>query len=174
MPDFNIAGTLGPPIGDINEVMLQGLGKPLRAVVESTVTAYTMVATDDAGDGTVAGDINATDFTGQDVPGGPLATSYVPITAQSIVSFVHKDVLYQYIGSRPVTVGLGGSLTTTAGDYIAQGTADHSLLTNLATSDQHPQNAIIDLLTDQATQDQTFTDHITPATEPDPPCAVLA
>ena len=140
MVDFTISGQLGgvapAPIGD-NE-MLQGIGYPLRPVNEVTVNAYTLKATDDAGSGDVASDVNATDFTGQGDPVSP--DTYMHIRSADIVNFVHKDVLYSYTGPKDVLVGLGGDYTTLTADFIAQGTADHDLLNNISADDHHDQS----------------------------------
>lgn len=109
----------------------------LRKIAFSGVNSYTLRATDDAGDGTVEGDVNATDFTGQ---GEPASTNtFKLITIADVVGIIHKVVLYQYVGPKDVTIGLGGSRTTVADDYIAIGTADHDLLTNLTVGDPHTQ-----------------------------------
>ena len=167
MPDFNVAGTIGPPSGAIGESMLQGLGHPLREVVDVDVSTYTLQATDDAGDGTVADDVNNTDFTGQP-PGSGNPDTFATIGPRDIVNVTHALVLYQYTGPHDVTIGLGGNYTTVAGDYFVQGTADHALLANLDAADQHPQSAVIGLVAGQAAQDQAFIDHISPLVEIDP------
>ena len=140
MVDFTVSGQLGgvapSPIGE--EKLLQGIGHPLRQVNEVTVNAYTLKATDDAGSGDVATDVNATDFTGQGDPASP--TPYMHIRSADIINFVHKDVLYSYTGPKDVTVGIGGAYTTVTADFIAQGTADHDLLNNISADDHHSQS----------------------------------
>jgi len=164
---FTLSGQLGGvAVNPIGEKITQGLGFPLREVDEVAINSYTLQVTDDAGVGTVEADLNATDFTGQGTPASP--NTYMSILASDVVNITHKAVLYGYTGPKKVTVGVGGSYVTTAADFIAQGTADHNLLVNLGAADQHPIASITGLPAQQAAQDQTFTDHITPATVPDP------
>lgn len=109
----------------------------LRRISFTGVNSYTLRATDDAGDGTVEGDVNATDFTGQ---GEPATTNtFKTITRADVVGIIHKVVLYQYVGPKDISIGIGGDRTTVADDYIAIGTADHDLLFNLTVGDPHPQ-----------------------------------
>lgn len=154
MPDFNVVGTLGVPSGTIGEQMTQQLGKPLRNVVESTIAAETFRITDDAGDGSPHGDLNATDFTTQ------TGTTFATITPQSVVNFIHKSILYSWVGPKSVTVGVGGGYLAINSDLLAQGTADHALLVNLDQIDQHPIAAVTGLVAQQQAQDDALQAHL--------------
>lgn len=155
----HLTGGVGDSSGEQLGIITEQIGKPLLKINEGSVRTYGVDATDDAGDGTVEGDMNATDFTSQ------VGTTYVEVLPPDIMTVVHKLVAYLYTGPRNVRIGVGGGYTSLAEDYTALGTADHSLLDNLAALNQHPQDAITDLLTDQATQDQNLVDH---ETAPDP------
>lgn len=74
---------------------------------------YAYAVTDNAGGGTLAGDINATDFTGQDGAVGTCAQCPVGAT----VTFYHKGVQYAYAGPRPASYGAGCADTMQA-DYL--------------------------------------------------------
>ncbi len=111
------------------------------------VVAYTVVATDDAGDGTVEGDINATDFTAQ------FGSTYWEPGVADIPTVLHKTVAYTYVGPRDVRIGLGGNYVALNADFSPIGTADHNLLQNRTIPDQHSQSAITGLVADQAIQD---------------------
>lgn len=132
------------------------------------INSFGASITDDAGDGTVAGDCNATDFTGNpNAVGTALA-----IGPADIVTFAHKNIAYLWNGPKSVTVGVGGSYVSTGSDFTAIGTADHAILANLSLPDQHPISAITGLVADQAAQDAAIAqtkidldDHIL---EPDP------
>ena len=102
--------------------------------VGTDVVVVSMSATADAGNGTVEGDINATDFTGQPYAVG----TAIQLPPNCIVRAYHKDVGYDYTGPRDTTVGLGGAYVTTAGDYQPTGIGSHSLLSDLD-ADDHPQ-----------------------------------
>jgi hypothetical protein len=148
-----ISGGPGDSAGDKIGEVTQGLGLQQLPVNEETIQSFGISATDDAGDGTVEGDVNATDFTSQ------VGTTFVPILNNYLVTVTHKAVAYLYQGPRPVNLGVGGDYVSLAGNYTPLGTADHALLTNLMTADQHPTAAITNLDTDQATQDQNLVDH---------------
>lgn len=148
-----ISGGPGDSQGQQIAEVTQGIGLEQVPVNEETIVSFGITATDDAGDGTVESDVNATDFTSQ------LGTTFAPIENNYLVTVVHKAVAYLYQGPRPVNLGVGGDYVSVADDYTALGTADHNLLTNRTLADQHPQSAITDLLTDQATQDQNLLDH---------------
>lgn len=154
-----ISGGQGESEGQKLGEVTQGIGLEQLPVNEEGVESISLLATDDAGDGTVEGDTNATDFTSQ------TGTTFAEIQSNQVVTVVHKAVAYSYVGPKDVTIGVGGSYVTVNADYVAQGTADHSLLTNLTSPDQHPQSAITDLVSDQAQQDQNLVDH---ETAPDP------
>lgn len=156
---WHVGGGQGESGGEKLGELTQGLGYPLREVSEVTVESITYRATDDAGDGTVEGDVNATDFTSQ------TGTTYAEVLPNYVVAIVHKSILYSYIGPVNVRLGVGGDYVTTSADYIAQGTADHSLLNNLSAADQHPISAVTGLVAEQAQQDQNLVDH---ETAPDP------
>ncbi len=117
---------------------------------DSSVKTYTVAATDDAGNGTVEGDTNATDFTAQ------LGTTYWQVDSTDLVTVMHKLVAYLYIGPKDVRIGVGGNYVTTAGDFAAVGTADHNLLNNRSLADQHPTSAITGLDAAQTTQDNNI------------------
>jgi len=127
----------------------------LRKLGEVQVNTYTLVSTDDAGDGTVEGDTNASDFTAQGTPPSP--GSAFNVLASDVVQFVHKAVLYGYAGPKGVSIGLGGSYVTTASDFIAIGTNDHDLIINRSNPDSHPQAAITGLVAGQGVQDTNIT-----------------
>jgi hypothetical protein len=93
---------------------------------------YGAVVTDDAGDGTVEGDANATDWTGHTYADGDPVTA-INILSNHSVTFAHKGVSYKWVGPKDVYVGLGGS-TTTSDDYLQQGIGDHTLLSNIGTN----------------------------------------
>ena len=136
---FHIGGGVGPSGGTQLGIMTQGIGYPLREVSETSVVTFGVKATDDAGDGTVEGDMNATDFTSQ------LGTTYVEVLPQYIMTVVHKEISYLYQGPRNVRIGVGGDYTSLNEDYSALGTADHNLLVNREIDDQHPISAITNL-----------------------------
>ena len=149
MPDFHIVGdTVGLKIG---EQMTQAIGKPLREVVETQIGAETYNITDDAGDGTPHGDLNATDFTSQ------TGTTYLEIKKSVVYNFVHKLVLYQWVGPKDVTVGVGGNYSAGASDLVGQGTADHDLLVNRHSPTAHETADINGLDVKQQAQDDATT-----------------
>jgi len=113
----------------------------IRRISFTGVNSYTLLSTDDAGDGTVEGDVNATDFTGQGEP--PATNTFKIISREDVVGIIHKVVLYQYVGPQNVSIGIGGDRTTVEADYIAIGTADHDLLFNLTVGDPHPQYTLV-------------------------------
>lgn len=154
MTDFNVAATVGTPVGDIDEKLTHKIGSDLLPVVDVDVNAFTLHAN---GAGNVENDVNVMDFFGQ--PDASNTDMFATIGPRDIVNITHNLVLYSWIGPHDVTIGLGGSYVSTAADYIVQGTADHSLLANLTDPDQHPTAAITGLDTDQATQDQNLVDH---------------
>lgn len=149
------------PIGDAPEYRLPVNGVPANGqtvvysdaqgsfVLTNAAAGNSFVATDDAGSGDVASDVNATDFTGQ----SPIVGQAADIGVNAIANFIHKGVSYQYVGPKPVTVGVGGSYVTVLADYAAQGTSDHALLTNRTAADQHSIAAITGLVAEQAAQD---------------------
>ena len=116
------------------------------------VVSYGASITADVGDGSAAGDLNATDFTGHPYSNATTPTS-LDILINSVVTFEHKSVAYLWNGPRNVTVGVGGTHTAVATDLTPIGTADHSLLSNRTIADQHPTSAITNLDNQQATQD---------------------
>ena len=67
----------------------------------ATVKDITLKATDNAGDGTIEGDVSATDFTTQ------TGKTYVEVLSNMIVSIIHKGVLYAYTGPKNVRLGVG-------------------------------------------------------------------
>ena len=117
-----------------------------------TVT-YGATITDDAGDGTPHGDLNATNFTGHPYAEG----TALRIQANAVVTFGHKAIAYLWTGPSDVTVGIGGSHTAVATDLTPIGTADHALLVNREAANAHPQSAVTSLVTDQQTQDNRLT-----------------
>jgi len=155
--NWSVNATAG--LDTLPDTITQGLGKPLREVKDVLVQSLTLRVTDDAGAGTASDDLNSTDFTSQ------TGDTFATILPNDIVTIIHKAVSYSYVGPKPVTVGLGGSYTVFPADFVALGTADHNLLSNLALADQHPQGAITNLLADQAAQDQLLVDHVA---APDP------
>ena len=121
-----------------------------------TVEVYSAAITDNAGNGTVAGDCAATDFTGNKYA----RDQALFIQSNHLVTFTHKDIAYLWVGPAPVSVGIGGSYTPAGTDFAAVGTSDHTVLSNRDTADQHPQTAIggrsgggSDLKLDQDIQD---------------------
>ena len=126
--------------------------------IETEIISYGALITDDAGDGTVQGDLNATDFTGH-----PYANAITPTSLDLLqsaqITFGHKNIAYHWIGPRGVTVGIGGSYTALAADLIGIGTSDHAILVNRDAADQHPMSAITGLLTDQTRQDNNLSAH---------------
>lgn len=116
---------------------------------QTGVVAYTGIITDDAGNGTVEGDCNATDFTGQNYAVG----TALELLINGSITFGHKDVAYSWIGPQDTTVGLGGALTALSSHFAPLGTGDHAILNNRDLADQHPQSAITGLVADQNTQD---------------------
>lgn len=125
------------PIVLPNRTIEASFAEFIRRISFTGVNSYTLLATDDAGDGTVEGDVNATDFTGQGEP--PATNTFKIISREDVVGIIHKVVLYQYVGPQNVSIGIGGDRTTVEADYIAIGTADHALLLNLTVGDPHPQ-----------------------------------
>ena len=113
------------------------------------VTTSGFTITDDSGDGSVSGDCNATDFTGQ----SPVIGQAADLKVSSINTFAHKAVAYNWIGPTGVTVGIGGSYIATAGDFVGVGTADHNILVNRNQPDQHQTADITGLDADQIAQD---------------------
>lgn len=75
------------------------------------------LVTDDAGDGTVADDINNTDFTGQQGAVGTCAECPVGTN----VAFYHKGIQYLYTGPTPASYGLGCADTMDIGFLIPVG-----------------------------------------------------
>ncbi len=139
----------GAEVGKLTE----GIGFDLVPITDESVVTVTLTATDDAGNGSVEDDTNNTDFTSQ------TGTTFATLATNEVVNIVHKVVVYSYTGPKPVNIGLGGDYVTLASDFVALGTADHSLLDSLSDPDQHPTSAITGLDTDQATQDQNLVDH---------------
>ena len=116
------------------------------------IVTYGASITDDAGDGTAHGDLNATDFTGHQYADPDVPTS-LQILSNAVVTFGHKAIAYQWQGPSDVTLGIGGSYTAIATDLVPIGTADHNILVNRSLADQHPTSAITGLDTKQASQD---------------------
>ena len=153
MSEYHIGGGEGVGPGEPLGVMTEGLGFPLRPVHPTGVVVVGARPTEDAGNGTVADDVNNTDFTSQ------AGTTYLPISSNMVVTFVHKSVAYNYVGPTGVTVGIGGDYVTLDEDYVAIGTGDHSIMSNRDQADAHPMAAITGLEDAQLAQDQALTDH---------------
>ena len=167
MADWHINATLGPAVDELGK-MTEGLGKPLRQVQESSVISYGANPTADAGDGTVAGDMNATNWTGHPFAAG----TCLSIETAHVVTVGHKDVSYLYQGPRGVCVGVGGDYVTTATDYSVLGTADHSLLQQRDAANAHPMTAVTGLTTDQQRQDDAHTAHTGASADAHPMAAI--
>lgn len=120
-----------------------------RYLIAVEVDVFSATITDDAGDGSAHGDLNATDFTGHPNAVG----TALSIETDNLVTFAHKVVAYLWTGPVPVSVGSGGTHTAVAGDLTPIGTADHNLLDNRDLLDQHPQSAVTGLVADQGVQD---------------------
>ena len=108
------------------------------------VVEYTTEIIFGEGDGSIEGDVNATDFTGHDFA-DPTITTALLIEANHIVSFKYGANLYRWVGSKDITVGVGGAYTTLPADFSSLGTSDHRELTNLDDADQHAIAAVTGL-----------------------------
>ena len=134
-----------------------GIHESLLLVAEAfdSLETFSAVPTFNAGNGTIEGDTNATDWTGHDRANG----TRLEITVTDSVIFSHGGVVYQYIGKKPVLLGVGGDYTTVNSDFVPIGTGDHDILNNRSLPDAHPISAITNLqseLNDKA--DQTSLD----------------
>jgi len=148
---WNIGGEAGG-VGTLFGTMAQGIGFPLRDVREAGVTSYSVRAT---GTGSVASDVNANNFTGQFHSVG---TAWNPLPSD-VATVVHNNIAYSYAGPRNVLIGLGGTYTAVATDFVAVGTADHTLLVNRTAADAHSIASITGLVAQQAAQDAALVTH---------------
>lgn len=77
----------------------------------TSLTSFSVHPTEDGGDGTVEGDMNAMDWTGHSHADDLIVTALrVEYTEDLIIS--HKGILYYYRGAKPELLGVGGSLKT--------------------------------------------------------------
>jgi len=88
--------------------------------------------------GPIEADANIMDFTGHPKAVGQALF----IGANAILTLGFNDTAYQWVGPHDVTIGVGGTYVTVASDYVGLGTADHSILSNLAVGDPHTQYAL--------------------------------
>jgi hypothetical protein len=95
-----------------------------------TTTSISYDVTSDSGDGTVEGDTNATDYTGQENAVG--ACAQVPIGTE--VSFYHRGVQYLYAGPRPASIGAGCPDTVLAIHLIPTGIGQYLALSDTPTT----------------------------------------
>lgn len=103
-------------------------------------------ATDDAGDGSVEGDVNASDFSGNADP-DPAPNTFIHVATGTLFTLAHKGAAYAYLGPSGVDVGLGGTYVTTANDWANTGVSNHPALSERDTADSHPQAAVTGLET---------------------------
>ena len=157
-----------PPLAESLEgqALAEFLGRQLLKISQSLASIDTeggeviTYGASISGVGNVWDDLNVMDFTGEEFAGvdGCAATA-LSIKTNAIVTFGHSATAYIWEGPRGVCVGLGGNYAAVATDLVPIGTADHALLTNRDSADQHPQSAIegrgshANLEADQISQD---------------------
>jgi len=118
------------------------------------------------GTGTISQAVNAFDFTGHQHADNPLFPTCLNVLTNHIPTFGYEGVAYKYIGPKPVLLGACGERVSIDADYVGTGTDDHAILVNRDATDAHPQSAITDLLTDQATQDTNLANHLADLANP--------
>jgi len=111
------------------------LDQELRRISDSTeelgesITGIAIVnalPVEDGGDGTVEGDMNAMDWTGHEHADG----TFLSISSGEMLRVGHKDIVYEYLGKKPVLLGAGG-YASVSGDYLPISTSNHNLLVNI-------------------------------------------
>ena len=102
---------------------------------------FTVAATEDAGDGTVWGDMNATNFTGHEHASKVVLTALDVFEDESL-RVTHKNILYDYVGIQPVLLGAGGNKTLIAADFEVIPGSPHESLQGRDAVDSHPISAI--------------------------------
>jgi len=113
----------------------------LVATAFDGLITFSAKPTEDSGDGTIEGDVNATDWTGHDKANG----TRLQVLETNNVIFGHKGTAYQYVGDKPALLGIGGDYTTVNSDFIPIGAGDHDVLNNRSLPDAHPISAITNL-----------------------------
>ena len=81
--------------------------------LNSMTDIFYYAITDDAGDGSPIDDLNNTDFTAQ------TGTTFAPIDELTAYIFLHKGTAYHWVGTRNVTVGVGGTHAAIVGQLSA-------------------------------------------------------
>lgn len=85
----------------------------MDVAVDNLIIIHQFAVVVGVGDGTVEGDVNATDFTGQT----PITGTAAVVDDHVVTRFTHDNQFYQWAGLTGVTVGLGGNHVSGASDY---------------------------------------------------------
>jgi len=105
------------------------------------VEEYAAIA-DHVASNTIEQDVNVMDWTGHAYAVG----TSLQIELNHIVTFANGEgSTYRWTGPKPALIGLGGTYTTTSGDFLATGSSDHSTFINRGLPDQHPIGAVTGL-----------------------------
>jgi len=105
-----------PIVHKSNLTMMDHFRDFMNKLARAQLTVYSLTATDDAGDGTVEGDVNATDFIGQGLPPATDTSKFIDLL--DVVIIKHKSVVYLYAGLRSKAIGVGG-ITTVSADFVS-------------------------------------------------------
>ncbi|RKZ84301.1 MAG: hypothetical protein DRQ39_08505, partial [Gammaproteobacteria bacterium] len=124
----------------------------LAVISGAGIISISATITVGAGNSTVNGDLDATDFTGHDSAVG----TALQLEPNYIVTFVYGAELYRWTGPNDALVGLGGTYAALTGDLFSLGSSDHNALTNRNIADQHSIAAVTGLQTELNDKEPTI------------------
>jgi len=112
----------------------------------SSLSSFDVTVIVGIGDGTLSGDMAATDWTGN-AHADPTIQTALRVEVTENLNIYYGGPVYYYKGVTPVLLGIGGTATI-ASDYGLLGNGDHRALSNLDDVDQHAIAAITGLTAD--------------------------
>ena len=136
--------------GSQNDILIISTGSSgIGGVIEySAVAAHVTM--------NIADDVNAMNWTGHPYAVG----TALQVETNHIVTFSNNQgSAYQWVGHKPVALGVGGDYTSTMADYIETGTTSHEALEGRFASNQHPIDSIIGLTTELESLSDTLLGH---------------
>lgn len=117
-----------------------------------SVSYITADVTQGVGDGSIEGDVAAMDFSGNAVP-DPAPDTFIYIPTSTLLQFAYAGRAYFWTGPVEISIGVGGTYTPVAADFILSGIFEHPQLGSREDADSHPTSAITGLDAAQTTQD---------------------
>jgi len=141
-PDLTGTPTAPTQVESTNSTAIATTAYVDRVASGGGVVEFSASATENAGDGTIEGDVNNTDWTGNPHASG---TSLEILTNEVVTFNNYKGIAYRWVGPKPVLLGIGGNHVSVETDYVPTGTNDHTILINTELADQHPTVAITGL-----------------------------